>query len=162
MTEHATTLPELVLRLDEAIQAEERLGVCLHAQEQALLAGVPAGIDTVNAGLDEAQRALAAAARECRTVLAEAAGDLGLPPRTRLKDLMERLPAGAAAELEERRRRLRDVRRVTRERSSRNAAIARCSLDAIATVRGILGRAAPPPARAAAPGSDPARLDARV
>lgn len=128
-------------RLEEVLRVETDLERQLVDHEQALLHGDPAAIQALNLGLDALLVELRSSAEELRADTADLARALGLPTDSKLQDVIRSLPdAQLAAELRGVHTRLARTRRTTRSASSKNAAIARTSLDAIASVRGILGR----------------------
>ena len=125
--------------LEAAILVEQELANKLRGQEKALLEGVAEQIHAANSALDRVYDELRLVAETCRRAVAELHVDLDLTMGASLGKVIASLPRSLAPELEGSSRRLRKARVTARSQSSRNATIARTSLDAIASVRGILG-----------------------
>jgi len=147
--------------LDRAIRVEAELAGTLRCQERAMLRGAADQVTQANQALDGVYHELKSVADHCRRAVADLHSDLGLHFGAPLADVIARLPQGLAPKLAERRERLSRARGQAHLQVSRNSALARSSLDAIASVRGILSRAlqAPEAANATVPLS---RLDARA
>lgn len=143
-------------RLDAAITAEGRLAETLVTQERALLCGKVDEILATSAALDSVYAELREVSNACRDALFELAPDSG--PELKLAAVLKRLPPLLADPLSERRTRLLTARRERARRVERNALIARVSLDAAASTRGVIARSI-----GAGAGASPlSQLDARV
>lgn len=149
-------------RLDSAIAIEQQLGRKLGEQEGALLRGETARILALNSELDRFLVDLKQTSFECRVAAAELLAALDLPDRTALKDAIAELPTALGQPLLARRTQLVAARKAAREASAKNAAIARTSLDAIASVRSILSQAAGGETGASTQPAPLSRLDARA
>jgi len=155
MNEIETKAREIEGLLDEEIRLERELAGALAAQGEALLQGAPEGLERSSRTLGETFEAVRVAARERRRATDEIATILGRRSGAALRDLLGEVPSPWRGTLEERRRSLSQARRESTARGARNASLARASLDAIASVRGLVDRAAthaegpeaPPPLR---------------
>lgn len=130
-------------RLLAAIDLESRLAQKLREHENALLKGEVERINDINRELDQfldSLKGLACDLREAATALAEI---LNLPVETPLKVSLPMLPSPSREELCTLRQRLVMARRAAQNASSKNAAIARASIDAIHSVRELLVRGIP-------------------
>ncbi|MFG0316026.1 MAG: flagellar export chaperone FlgN [Planctomycetota bacterium JB042] len=144
--------------LEAAIRAEEQLDTLLSRQEEALKKGAADEVLETSAALEPAYEALREAMEGCRHAVLEIDERLGLARGTPLRGVLKEIPAELSPTLAERRDRLVAVRRRARRRSARNATLARASLDAIRTVRGLLAGEAPPTVAVGSSG----RLDAQA
>ena len=144
--------------LEAAIAAEDDLGERLAAQEAALKSGGPDDVLDASRALEPAFDALRDAMERCRLAVREIDDRLGIARETPLRDVLRHLPDGAAPALEERRDALVRARRRVRAQSSKNAILARGSLDAIRSVKNIMTGQEAPTVGAASSG----RLDARA
>ena len=152
----------LEANLGEAISVEQDLARKLSEQEHALLSGAIDEIHGANRALDQVYLELREIAKSCTRAVAELYTDLGLVLGSPLRQVIERLPAEQATDLREQSSRLQEARNAARTQSARNATIARTSLDAIASVRGILSGAVADPDASAFETSSLSRLDARA
>lgn len=144
MNDLAGKVAALEQHLDQAIRLEQELSQSLGSQERALLDGAIDRIHTANKALDQVFAGLRRVSDECRMAITELDEELGLvngPGGAPLGELIETLPDGMASTLAERRNDLKNARKDARRQTARNAAIARTSLDTIASVRGIVGGA---------------------
>ncbi len=138
MTELSRTVERLREQLLIALNVEEELTERLRSQGAALAGGSPDAILAASQALDAVYSELKRVSYECRDALFELLEVEGLPASTALPAVMKHLPAEQVERIHEPTRRLRRTRRAARELSMQNAAVARSSLDAIATVRGIV------------------------
>jgi hypothetical protein len=157
MNEIETKARKIEGLLDEEIRLERDLAAALAAQGEALLGGSPEDLEKASRSLGEKFEAVRRAALERRRATDEIAGLLGRRSGSALRELLAAVPAPLRDSLDERRKSLTKARRESTNRGARNAALARASLDAIASVRGLVDRAA-----AKADGTDAAPLLARV
>lgn len=162
MSDLCERISKLKVHLDEAIEVERNLARRLAEQETALLGGAVEEIQCANAALDRVYQELREVSTSCTRAVAELYTDLGLLLGSPLRQVIERLPADEAPGLREQSSRLQQARDAARRQSARNATIARTSLDAIASVRGILSEAAQDPEAGAYVASSTSRLDARA
>jgi hypothetical protein len=123
-----------------AIELESTLAAKLREHENALMRGEVDRIHTINKDLDGFLGSLRGLASELQVGAFDLAELLNLPPRTPLKESLFRLPSPAREDLSALRQRLLMARRAAQTASSKNAAIARASLDAIHGVKELLGR----------------------
>ncbi|MFH0945862.1 MAG: hypothetical protein V2A76_11745 [Planctomycetota bacterium] len=127
--------------LEAAIMVEQELAERLRGQEKAMLEGVADQIHAANSALDRVYDELRQVAETCRRAVADLHVDLDLTMGVSLGKVIASLPQNLVPELEGSSRRLRQARVTARSQSSRNVTIARTSLDAIASIRGIFGAA---------------------
>lgn len=144
--------------LEAAIRAEEELDGLLARQEEALKKGAADEVLATSLALEPAYESLRDAMEGCRSAVLEIDQVLGLARGTPLRTVLGELPREVAPDLVDRRDRLVAVRRRARRRSARNATLARASLEAIQTVRGLLSGDAAPTVAVGTTG----RLDARA
>lgn len=148
-------------RLLQAIELESTLAAKLREHESALVRGEVDRIQSLNAELDGFLASLKGLAHDLGDGAIDLADLLNLPARTPLRESLGKLPSPAREDLGALRQRLLLARRAAQTASSKNAAIARASLDAIHGVRELLGRPNGPD-RAALPDSDSSRFDAHA
>lgn len=128
--------------LDEEIRLERDLAEALHAQGDALLRGTAEDLEQTSRALGETFEAVRTAARRRRSATDEIAALLGRDAGAPLRELLSRAEDPWRDPLEARRLSLARARRESTARGARNASLARASLDAIASVRGLVDRAA--------------------
>jgi predicted nuclease with TOPRIM domain len=125
-------------RLLAAIEFESRLAQKLREHENALLRGDVERIVTLNSELDGSLEKLKAIAVDLHSASSELALAVELPERSTLKDALDRVPDLEKRELVSLRSRLMRARRAAKGASTRNAAIARASIDAIHGVKRLI------------------------
>jgi hypothetical protein len=148
-------------RLLQAIELESSLAAKLREHEGALMRGEIDRIHGLNAELDAFLGSLKDLAHRLGDDAIDLAELLNLPSRTPLRESLGKLPSPSREELTALRQRLLLARRAAQCASSKNAAIARASLDAIHGVRELLGRAQSPTSVPVSE-SDSGRLDAHA
>lgn len=138
---HALT--EAVRRGIAAVtDAEQSMEKSLLQQEKALSVGDADHIVALNATLDEQLIQLRASGEELRADVDDLAAELGLRRGTPVAEVLRSHPDPRfSIELASARNALVRVRRAVRAAASRNGSLARASLSAISSVRGILSRA---------------------
>lgn len=143
LAESLEDLTDAVKRGIHAVtDAERALERSLHKQEKALSVGDAEHILFMNAELDEQLSHLRAVGEELRADVDDLAFELGLSHGTPIAEVLRAHPnPRLAAELSGARNALVRIRRAVRGASSRNGTLARASLSAITSVRGILSRA---------------------
>lgn len=148
-------------RLLQAIELESTLAAKLREHESALMRGEIDRIQSLNGELDGFLKSLREVARDLGEGAIDLADLLNLPARTPMREAIGKLPSPTREDLGALRQRLLLARRAAQSASSKNAAIARASLDAIQGVRELIGRA-DGPTQPSPSGSSENRLDAHA
>jgi len=148
--------------LEAALEIEQRLARELANQADALLARGPSTVIEASRALDEVYHELRSTSDSCRSAMAQIEDELGSEPGAPLRAIIDNLPTELRGQLEAPREALKSARVNTRRQSARNAAMARAQLDAMATVRGIVGRACEESSNTPSSHSPLSRLDAKV
>lgn len=124
------------------VAVERRLKEAFDAQHDALRAGDPERITRTTAELDERVEELRRESERLRATIDDLAAQVGLAPGSRLLDIARAHPdPDAGRSLMEIRSLLARARREARSGAAINAQLARASLEAVQSVRGILVRA---------------------